>query len=94
MSAFPLASAVLCPNCDFVSDATGEACPKCGSKSLMSVARALVRVPTMTEQCAADQCADCPGEIKDNFGQRACTHECGHKWQKKERKTDGISEGG
>lgn len=40
----PLASAVICQSCDWVSNATGEDCPKCHSRgSLMSLARVLNR---------------------------------------------------
>ena len=35
--------AVLCVNCEYVSDATGENCPRCGSPSLLSLARILNR---------------------------------------------------
>jgi DNA-directed RNA polymerase subunit RPC12/RpoP len=46
----PLAEAVLCANCDHLSDARGDECPKCGSKSLMSLARALDPKPLPTDE--------------------------------------------
>jgi hypothetical protein len=37
----PLATAVLCVDCECLSDARGSICPACGSSALMSVAAAL-----------------------------------------------------
>ena len=39
--AIPLVRAVMCATCDAVSNATGEVCPSCGSKGLLSLARVL-----------------------------------------------------
>ena len=39
----PLRKAVLCVDCEHVSAATGERCPRCGSPSLLSLARILNR---------------------------------------------------
>ncbi len=36
-----LLDAVLCVNCEMISDSNGESCSVCGSKSLLSVARVL-----------------------------------------------------
>ncbi len=36
-----LQSAVLCVDCEMLSNATGSACPACGGAALMSVAEAL-----------------------------------------------------
>ncbi len=36
-----LLDAVLCANCEMISDSSGESCSVCGSKSLLSVARVL-----------------------------------------------------
>jgi len=38
-----LAKAALCVNCEHISDAYGECCPRCGSASLLSLARILNR---------------------------------------------------
>jgi hypothetical protein len=38
---FPLASAVLCVDCEVLSDAPGHTCPACGGPGLMSVVQAL-----------------------------------------------------
>ena len=38
---FPLQSAVLCVDCETLSNATGSICPCCGGSALMSVAEAL-----------------------------------------------------
>ena len=35
--------AALCVNCDHISEASGERCPRCGSPSLFSLARILNR---------------------------------------------------
>ncbi len=37
--------ASLCVNCEHISEAAGEVCPRCGSPSLISLARILNRVP-------------------------------------------------
>jgi hypothetical protein len=37
----PLAAAVLCVDCETLSDARGHACPACGGQALMSVAAVL-----------------------------------------------------
>jgi hypothetical protein len=37
----PLAAAVLCVDCECLSDARGHVCPACGGSALMSVAAAL-----------------------------------------------------
>ena len=42
----PLRSAHLCANCEVLSDATGDTCPKCGSASLMSLAAVLGTLQT------------------------------------------------
>ena len=42
--AFPLRVAVLCPDCNAVSDGV-NACPACGSSSLLSLASVLNRTP-------------------------------------------------
>lgn len=39
----PLSVAVLCANCETISDAKHDACPKCGSKSLINLGRILNR---------------------------------------------------
>ena len=36
-----LLEAVLCANCEMITDSTGESCVVCGSKSLLSLARVL-----------------------------------------------------
>ena len=36
-----LVQAVLCANCEMITDSTGESCLVCGSKSLLSIARVL-----------------------------------------------------
>jgi len=41
LSIFPLAAAVLCVNCENVSDHSGPNCPSCGSPSLLNMARLL-----------------------------------------------------
>ncbi len=38
-----LRRAALCVNCEHISEATGEKCPRCGSPSLLSLARILNR---------------------------------------------------
>ena len=38
-----LAKAALCVNCEHISEAVGECCPRCGSPSLLSLARILNR---------------------------------------------------
>jgi len=38
-----LAKAALCVNCEHISEAAGECCPRCGSPSLLSLARILNR---------------------------------------------------
>lgn len=39
----PLSRAVLCQNCESVSDATGPTCPVCQSEALMSIQKVLDR---------------------------------------------------
>ncbi len=39
----PLEEAVLCAECQHISDARGEACPRCQSRSLLNLARVLNR---------------------------------------------------
>ena len=41
LNTVPLLEAVLCADCEVISDSNGEACPVCGSRSLLSVARVL-----------------------------------------------------
>ena len=36
--------AALCVNCEHISDAEGERCPRCGSPSLLGLARILNRL--------------------------------------------------
>ncbi len=36
--------AALCVNCEHISDAEGERCPRCGSPSLLGLARILNRM--------------------------------------------------
>jgi len=38
-----LLKAALCVNCEHISEADGECCPRCGSPSLLSLARILNR---------------------------------------------------
>ena len=38
-----LLKAALCVNCEHISEADGESCPRCGSPSLLSLARILNR---------------------------------------------------
>ncbi len=38
-----LKKAALCVNCEHISEAPGERCPRCGSPSLLSLARILNR---------------------------------------------------
>ena len=38
-----LVRAALCVNCEHISEAEGECCPRCGSPSLLSLARVLNR---------------------------------------------------
>ena len=38
-----LRKAALCVNCEHISEAVGERCPRCGSPSLLSLARILNR---------------------------------------------------
>lgn len=59
----PLRSANLCANCEVLSDATGDTCPKCGSASLMSLASVLgtlaERPTTTTPTEGADNHGNC-----------------------------------
>jgi len=38
-----LAKAALCVDCERISEAAGDRCPRCGSRSLLSLARILNR---------------------------------------------------
>lgn len=41
LSSIPLIEAVLCADCEMISDSAGENCLVCGSRSLLSIARVL-----------------------------------------------------
>jgi len=41
LNSVPLAEAVLCADCEIISDSDGEACQVCGSRSLLSLGRVL-----------------------------------------------------
>lgn len=43
LTLLPLRSAVLCVNCDWISNARGSYCPACGSPSLMTLSTILNR---------------------------------------------------
>ena len=43
LAILPLRSAVLCVNCEFISNATGSYCPACGSPSLFGMQKVLDR---------------------------------------------------
>jgi len=41
LNTVPLLDAVLCADCEVISDSTGDCCSVCGSRSLLSIARIL-----------------------------------------------------
>jgi len=41
LNSVPLANAVLCADCEVISDSAGETCGVCGSRSLLSLGRVL-----------------------------------------------------
>jgi len=41
LNAVPLQNAVLCADCEVISDSAGEVCSVCGSRSLLSIGRVL-----------------------------------------------------
>ena len=41
INSLPLEEAVLCADCDVISDSNGEVCAACGSRSLLSLGRVL-----------------------------------------------------
>ena len=41
LNAIPLLHAVLCADCEVISDSAGEVCAVCGSRSLLSLGRIL-----------------------------------------------------
>jgi hypothetical protein len=41
LNTVPLINAVLCADCEVISDSSGEVCSVCGSRSLLNVARVL-----------------------------------------------------
>ena len=41
LNSIPLEDAVLCADCEVISDSSGEACEACGSRSLLSLGRVL-----------------------------------------------------
>lgn len=41
LNAIPLLNAVLCADCEVISDSPGEVCSVCGSRSLLSLGRVL-----------------------------------------------------
>ncbi len=41
LNAVPLQHAVLCADCEVISDSAGEVCSVCGSRSLLSIGRVL-----------------------------------------------------
>ena len=41
LNTIPLINAVLCADCEVISDSAGEVCSVCGSRSLLNVARVL-----------------------------------------------------
>lgn len=41
LNSVPLEEAVLCADCDVISDSNGEVCQACGSRSLLSLGRVL-----------------------------------------------------
>jgi hypothetical protein len=47
MNSIPLSRAFLCVNCEQVSEAKHEACPVCGSVTLLSLARILNPSPEL-----------------------------------------------
>lgn len=64
LNAVPLRQAVLCANCDVISDSSHDHCLICGSASLMPLARVLTEV-----QCSAKLVASAPvhkQEINNN----------------------------
>lgn len=55
MNILPLKSAVLCGDCDCISDTTTDACPVCGSRVVMNLANCLVPLPPVEERASASQ---------------------------------------
>jgi hypothetical protein len=52
--AFPLARAVLCVNCDCVSN-TPDSCPECGSTALLNMGRLLGVMPVQESGVTEDE---------------------------------------
>lgn len=50
MNIIPLKNAVLCGDCDCITDTTGHRCPVCGSQALESLAVHIHPLPAVSER--------------------------------------------
>ncbi len=60
VNAVRLQQAVLCPNCEVVSDSPHDACLVCGSRSLLPLSRVLGRTDVECLPASHENRAQCP----------------------------------
>ena len=66
INAVSLRQAVLCANCEVISDSPHETCAVCGSHSLLPLARVLGGMPEATDQVAQEVSKERPSVAVGN----------------------------